>query len=225
MAWDQDELISKPAECDLVKGICGGITKNPQIMLSARHSNKEPGTQMSTLLWNLDGSLAFAPPLFKSSLRTLTHSSPQGCAQKPEEQKEKKKNHLSPSVVAKGTQSACLCCDWIIILLLIRIESVFSVDCSQRGRAPRAIQQHRINPRKASQRSSREQAGGRASRPIPGNATATGCAGQSRMAPGQKGRKAITYSVMSHLSLLSVADLSSVFKQLKEQHRGWTHMK
>lgn len=52
--------------------------------------------------------------------RTLTHSSPQGCAQKPREHKEKR-ILSSPSVVAKGTRSASLCCDWIIILLLIHV--------------------------------------------------------------------------------------------------------
>lgn len=42
--------------------------------------------------------------------------------------KEEKKERilLSPSVVAKGTQSVCLCCDWIIILLLIHVVFVFS---------------------------------------------------------------------------------------------------
>lgn len=61
----------------------------------------------------------------------LTHSSPQGCAQKkPREQKEEEERILvSSSVVAKGTQSAFLCCDWIIILLLIHIACV----CSFRG--------------------------------------------------------------------------------------------
>lgn len=113
--------------------------------------------------------------------QTLTHSSPQGCAQKPREQKEKR-ILFSPSVVAKGTRSASLCCDWIIILLLIRVVCVFSVDSFQRSRKLCAIQQDEINPMKASQRSPREQAGGRASRQIRGNATATGCAGQSHMA-------------------------------------------
>lgn len=95
--------------------------------------------------------------------------------------------------------SASLCCDWIIILLLIRVVYVFSVDSFQRGRGLCAIQQDEISPMKASQRSPREQAGGRASRQIQGDATATGYASQSHMAPGQTGRKAITYSLMSLL--------------------------
>lgn len=144
---------------------------------------------------------------YPSSLsKTLTHSSPQGCARKEERKnqgsRKRKKILSSSSVVAKGTRSASLCCDWIIILLLIRAVCVFfSVDSSQRGRELCAIQQDQINPMnpmKASQRSPRERAGGRASRQIQGDATATGCAGQSHMAPGQTGGKAITYSLMSH---------------------------
>lgn len=175
-----------------------------------RHSNKVAWKQMSTVLWNLGDSLSYAASFSKSSHRTLTHSSPQGCAQKPREQKEER-ILLSPSVVAKGTQSACLCCDWIIILLLIHVVCVFSVDSLQRGRELRAIQQHKINPMKASQRSPRERTGARASRSILGDAAATGCAGQSHMAPGQTERKAITYSVMSHLSFLSIPHLFSNF--------------
>lgn len=136
---------------------------------------------MSTFLWNFGDSLSYVKMFLKSFLKRLTHSSPQGCAQKPKEQKEKR-ILSSPSVVAKGTRSACLCCDWIIILLLIRVMYVFSVDSFQRGRELRAIQQDKINPMKASQRSPREQAGGRASRQIQGDATATGYAGQSHMA-------------------------------------------
>lgn len=82
---------------------------------------------MSSFPWNLGGSLSYTTALSKSSQKTLTHSSPQGCAQKPREQKEKR-ILFSPSVVAKGTRSASLCCDWIIILLLIRVVYVFSVD-------------------------------------------------------------------------------------------------
>lgn len=139
---------------------------------------------------------------YPSSLsKTLTHSSPQGCAQKEKKQGSRKRKRIlsSSSVVAKGTRSASLCCDWIIILLLIRAVCVFfSVDSSQRGRELCAIQQDQINPMKASQRSPRERVGGRASRQIQGDATAMGCAGQSHMAPGQTGGKAITYSLMSH---------------------------
>lgn len=163
-----------------------------------RHSNKLTWRQMSTFLWNFGDSLSYVKMFLKSFLKRLTHSCPQGCAQKPKEQKEKR-ILSSPSVVAKGTRSACLCCDWIIILLLIRVMYVFSVESFQRGRELRAIQQDKINPMKASQRSPREQAGGRASRQIQGDATATGYAGQSHMAPGHTGRKAITYSFMSRL--------------------------
>ena len=182
--------------------MCGRITKK-EIMVPVRLSNKGAGKQMSTVPWNLGGSLSYTTSLSKSPRKTLTRSSPQGCAQKPREQK-KKRILLSPSVVAKGTQSACLCCDWIIILLLIHVVFVFSVDSLQRGRELCAIQQHKINPMKASQRSPREQAVGRAPCQIQGDATATGCAGQSHIAPGQTGRKAITYSVMSHLLFLPI---------------------
>ena len=178
---------------------------NKNIMVSMRHSYEggwradrapSPGIRVAALLTQRH---------YPSSLgKTLTHSSPQGCARKKEETKNqgsrKRKRILSSSsVVAKGTRSASLCCDWIIILLLIRAVCVFfSVDSSQRGRELCAIQQDQINPMKASQRSPRERAGGRASRQIQGDATATGCAGQSHMAPGQTGGKAITYSLMSH---------------------------
>lgn len=56
---------------------------------------------------------------------------------KENRQKQKEKRILSsPSVVAKGTWSASLCCDWIIIELLIRVVYVFSVDSfSERQRA------------------------------------------------------------------------------------------
>lgn len=150
-------------------------------MVSMRHSYKGAGGRTSTFPWNLGGSLSYATALSRSSQKTLTHSSPQGCAQKPREQKQKR-ILFSPSVVAKGTRSASLCCDWIIILLLILVVYVFSVDSFQRGRELSAIQQEEINPMKASQRSPREQAGGRASRQIQGDATATGCTGQSHMA-------------------------------------------
>lgn len=156
---------------------------NKKIMVPMRHSNKGGRLEgkTSTFPWILGGSSSYATTLSKSSRKTLTHSSPQGCAQKPREQKEKR-ILFSPSVVAKGTRSASLCCDWIIILLLIRAVYVFSVDSFQRGRELRAIQQDKTNPMKASQRSPREQAGGRASRQIQGDATATGYAGQSHMA-------------------------------------------
>lgn len=122
-------------------------------------------------------------------------SSPQGCAQKkPREQskkkgREKKQMLFFSSVVAKGSWSSFLCCDWIIILLLIRVVCDFSVDSFQRGSELCAIQQERINPLKSAQRSPRERAGRRVSRQIQGDATATGCAGQSHMAPGQTGRE------------------------------------
>lgn len=142
----------------------------------------------STFPWNLGGSLSYATALSKSSQKILTGSSPQGCAQKTRKKKEKR-ILFSSSVVAKGTQSTFLCCDWIIILLLIHVVYVFSVDSFQRGKELCAIQQDRINPMKASQRSPREQAGRRASRQIQGDATATGRAVQSHMAPGQTGRE------------------------------------
>lgn len=120
-------------------------------------------------------------------------SSPQGCAQKTKgtEQKkgEKKQMLFFSSVVAKGSWSSFLCCDWIIILLLIRVVCDFSVDSFQRGSELCAIQQEQINPLKSAQRSPRERAGRRVSRQIQGDATATGCAGQSHMAPGQTGRE------------------------------------
>lgn len=165
-----------------------------------RHSYKGAGLRTSTYPWNLGGSFSYATVLFKSSHKALTHSCPQGCARKPREQKEKR-ILFSPSVVAKGTRSASLCSDWIIILLLIRVVCVFTVDSFQRSREHRAIQQDEINPMKASQRCPREQA---ASRQIQGDATAMGCAGQSHMAPGQTGRKAITYSLTSNPPLLSI---------------------
>lgn len=112
-----------------------------------------------------------------------------GVPNKQEKRKKEKRFLSSSSVVAKGTQSTFLCCDWIIILLLIHVVYVFSVDSFQRGKELRAIQQGRINPMKASQRSPSEQAGRRASRQIQGNATATGRAVQSHMAPGQTGRE------------------------------------
>lgn len=181
--------------------ICGGITKNHGV----DETQLQGGWRVNKPLpLELGGSLSYATALSKSSHKTLTHSSPQGCAQKPREQREKR-ILFSPSVVAKGTRSASLCCDWIIILLLIRVVYVFSLDSFQRARELRAIQQDEINPMKASQRSPREQAGGRASRQIQGDATATGSAGQSHMAPGQTGRKTITYSLMSHPLLLSTS--------------------
>lgn len=154
---------------------------NKKIMVSIRHSYKRAGGRMSTFPWNLGVSLAYATALSKSSQKTLTHSSPRGCAQKNQGSR-KKIILFSPSVVAKGTRSASLCCDWIIIQLLIHVVYVFSVDSFQRGRELCAIQQDEINPMKASQRSPREQAVGRASLQIRGDATATGCAGQSHMA-------------------------------------------
>ena len=159
----------------------------------------------------LGGSSSYATALSpKSSQKTLTHSSPQGCAQKPREQKQKR-ILFSPSVVAKGTRSASLCCDWIIILLLIRVVYVFSVDSFQRGRDLSAIQQEEINPMNASQRSPREQAGGRASRQILGDATATGRAGQSHMAPGQTKKK--SNHLFCHVSS-SLPFCSSVFLEV-----------
>lgn len=158
----------------------------------------------STFPWNSGGSSSYATALSKFSRQNTDPQQSTGVCPKKEEKKNqgsrKRKRILSSSsVVAKGTRSASLCCDWIIILLLIRAVCVFfSVDSSQRGRELCAIQQDQINPMKASQRSPRERAGGRASRQIQGDATATGCAGQSHMAPGQTGGKAITYSLMSH---------------------------
>lgn len=122
------------------------------------------------------------------------------CPKNQGNRKKKKRILFSSSVVAKGTRSAFLCCDWIIILLLIHVVYVFSVDSFQRGRALCAIQQDRINPLKSAQRSPRERAGKRASRQIQGDATATGRAGQSHMAPGQTGRE--SNHLFSHVSSL-----------------------
>lgn len=164
-----------------------------------------PEGEPSAFPWNLGGSTSYATALSKFSQQNTDPQQSTGVCPKREGEKKnqgsrKRKRILSSSsVVAKGTRSASLCCDWIIILLLIRAVCVFfSVDSSQRGRELCAIQQDQINPMKASQRSPRERVGGRASRQIQGDATATGCAGQSHMAPGQTGGKAITYSLMSH---------------------------
>lgn len=165
-----------------------------------RHSYKGGGGRMGTFPWNLGGSLSYATAQSKSTQKILTHSSPQGCAQKTKGTERKKRILFSSSVVAKGTRSAFLCCDWIIILLLIHEVYVFSVDSFQRGRELCAIQQDRINPLKSAQRSPRERAGKRASRQIQGDATATGCAGQSHMAPGQTGRE--SNHLFSHVSSL-----------------------
>lgn len=153
--------------------------------------------------------MSYATVLFKSLHEALTHSCPQGCARKPREQKEKR-ILVSPSVVAKGTRSASLRCDWVIILLLILAVCVFTVDSSQSGRERRTIQQDEINPIKASQRSPREQA---ASRQIRGDATAVERAGQSHMAPGQTGRRAITYCLMSYDLCLSIPPFSPTAQQ------------
>lgn len=170
---------------------------NKKIMVSMRHTYKrlEGEWAPSPGIWV---AACLVPQRSPSPIRkhwpTAVH---RGVPKKPREQKEKR-ILFSSSVVAKGTRSASLCCDWIIILLLIHVVYVFSVDSFQRGRELCVIQQDGINPKKASQRSPGEQAGGRASRQILGDATATGRAGQSHMAPGQTGRKAITYSLMSH---------------------------
>lgn len=110
-----------------------------------RHSLKRrlEGEASTFFSWNLGGSLSYATALSKSSQNTLTHSSPPGCAQKPREHKQRR-ILFSPSVVAKGTWSAFLCCDWIIILLLLRVVCIFSLDFfPQRGRELSAIQQEK----------------------------------------------------------------------------------
>lgn len=151
----------------------------------------------------MGGSSSYATALLQVlSQNTDPQQSTGVCPKTKAAEREEKRILFSLSVVAKGTQSASLCCDWIIILLLIRVVYVFSLDSFQRGRELRAIQQD-INPMKAFQRGPREQAGGRDSRQIQGDATATESAGQSHMAPGQTGRKTITYSLMSHPLLLS----------------------
>lgn len=126
-----------------------------------------------------------------------------GVCPKNQGNRKKKRIFFSSSVVAKGTQSAFLCCDWIIILLLIHVVYVFSVGSFQRERELCAIQQDWINPLKSAHRSPRERAGKRAFRQIQGDATATGRAGQSHMAPGQTGRE--SNHLFSHVSsLLSI---------------------
>lgn len=86
--WDQNELISKPAERDLWWQFVEGLQT---IMVPVRHVNGGAGKQMSTIPWNPGGTSSYATSLSNSSSKTLTHGGPQGCAQKPREQKERKK--------------------------------------------------------------------------------------------------------------------------------------
>lgn len=180
--------------------ICGGIPK-------------KAWCQWNTVTKGVEGYWAPSPGIWvAASLMQRCYPSPlrkywptavhRGVPKKPREQKEKR-ILFSSSVVAKGTQSAVLCCDWIIILLLIHVVYVFSVDSFQRERELCAIQQDWINPLKSAHRSPRERAGKRAFRQIQGDATATGRTGQSHMAPGQTGRE--NNHLFSHVSsLLSI---------------------
>lgn len=126
VVWEENGLISRLAEHDLWWEFSEGCQQKS--VTSIRHSRREGRGLRATehLLqkfrvadrlrrWHYPNALA----------KILSHSSPQWCAQKkPREQKEEK-ILVSSSVVAKGTQSAFLCCDWIIILLLIHVACMF----------------------------------------------------------------------------------------------------
>lgn len=156
---------------------------------------------MSTFPWNSGDSLSYATTLSKSSHKNTDPQQSTGVCPKTKGAEREKRILFSPSVVAKGTRSAFLCCDWIIILLLIRVVLCFlSGLSSERQGAPcHPAGQHKSHESFPKEPRRTSGGGWRASHQIQGDATATGYAGQSHMAPGQTGRKAITYSLLSHL--------------------------
>lgn len=131
--WDQDELISKPAERDLWWQF---VEELQMIMMPVKNMNRRARNQMSHHLppspwiWVADRLIQHCSPTpLPKQWPTVVH---RGVSKNQGSRKREKIILLSPSVVAKGTQSACLCCDWIIIFLLIHVVSFLHWVCSER---------------------------------------------------------------------------------------------